>query len=103
MNNIVSVSVESVLLAFAARAKKEAEEKAEKELERVLNEQKRIAEEKAKIEAEKKKREEDERHRAKIEEEAIESLIMKGIRKSSAEVFVTAVAQGSVKHIYIRY
>ena len=92
-------------------AKKQAEEEriqAEKlhqeQLEQAAaQERERIAEAKRKEESEAAAREADKAHKAKINNESMQCLIDCGISKTAAKQAVTAIAQGKVTHIFIRY
>lgn len=101
---------------------KEREEQKQRELEQA-REEARLAVERAKQaaadterkaaaeqeEIQRKKREEMERreadmkHRAKIHNESMSSLVACGLSKDQAKIAVTAISEGSVKHITINY
>lgn len=77
-------------------AKREAEEAAQRERDRI--EQERIAEEIAA-----KKREADKKHKAKINNAAVEGLVLSGMSEPQAKKAIIAIAKGKVPHVAISY
>jgi len=99
----------------AEKAAIEAKEKAEREAEEAKEGAARKAEEAAqaerdrieqeRIESEKaaKAREADKKHRAKINNAAVDALVVTGISKEKAVTVVTAIAKGQIPHVRISY
>lgn len=88
----------------AERQRIAAEKRAEEEKQRAVKaEQERIAAETKRIADEAAKREANKAHRAKINREALQSLVAGGMEEEAAKACITLIAQGKVTHVSIAY
>ncbi|MBV8060808.1 MAG: hypothetical protein JO253_04700 [Alphaproteobacteria bacterium] len=90
--------------AEAERQRIAAEKRAEEEKQRAIKaEQDRIAAEAKRVADEAAARERNKAHKAKINRDALDSLVAGGLSEEAAKLAVTLIAQGKVDHVTISY